>query len=60
MENIILLGIGGHAHSVIDSIEQTGKYRIIGFLDREEKQGESYRDYPVLGVDADMEEVKYA
>lgn len=55
MEDIILLGIGGHAHSVIDSIERTGKYRIIGFLDREEMQGESYRAYPVLGVDADME-----
>ncbi len=49
-----MLGIGGHAHSVIDSIEQTGKYRIIGFLDREEMQEESYRDYPVLGMDADM------
>lgn len=55
MDNIILLGIGGHAHSVIDSIEQAGKYRIIGFFDREEMQGESYRNYPVLGVDADME-----
>ena len=24
MENIILLGLGGHAHSVVDSIEQAG------------------------------------
>lgn len=55
MEDIILLGTGGHAHSVTDSIEQTGKYRIIGFLDREEMQGKTYRDYPVLGVDADLE-----
>ncbi len=54
MEDIVLLGIGGHAHSVIDSIERAGKYRIIGFFDREEMQGSTYRDYPVLGVDADM------
>lgn len=54
MEDIILLGMGGHAHSVIDSIEQAGKYRIIGFLDREEMQGRSYKDYSVLGMDADM------
>lgn len=55
MEEIILLGTGGHAHSVVDSMEQTGKYSIIGFLDKEEMQGSFYRDYPVLGVDADME-----
>lgn len=55
MEDIILLGTGGHAHSVVDSIEQGEKYRIIGFLDRDEMRGKAYRDYPVLGVDADME-----
>lgn len=55
MEDIILLGMGGHARSVVDSIEQAGKYRIMGFLDREEMQGKFYRDYPVLGMDADME-----
>ncbi len=54
MEDIILLGTGGHAHSVVDSIEQAGKYRIIGFLDKKEMQGSAYRNYPVLGVDADM------
>lgn len=54
MEDIILLGTGGHAHSVADSIERAGKYRIIGFLDRAEMQGRFYRDYPVLGADADM------
>lgn len=54
MEDIILLGMGGHAHSVVDSIEQAGKYRIIGFLDREEMRGDSYREYSVLGVDTDM------
>ena len=52
MEDIILLGIGGHAHSVVDSIEQTGKYRIVGFLDTKEMQGKQYRDYWVLDTDA--------
>lgn len=54
MDDIILLGMGGHAHSVADSIERTGKYRIMGFLDREEMQGKSYKEYPVLGPDSDM------
>lgn len=51
MEDIILLGLGGHAHSVVDSIEQAGRYNIIGFLDTEEMQGKHFRDYTVLGTD---------
>lgn len=51
MEDIILLGLGGHAHSVVDSIEQSGKYNIIGFLDTEKMQGKQYKDYHVLDTD---------
>ncbi len=51
MEDIILLGLGGHAHSVVDSIEQSGKYNIVGFLDTEEMQGKRYKDYCVLDTD---------
>lgn len=51
MEDIILLGIGGHAHSVVDTIEQAGKYNIIGFLDTEEMQGACLKDYRVLNTD---------
>lgn len=54
MEEIILFGIGGHAHSVVDSIEQTGEYHILGFLDKKEFLGKSYRDYPVLAMDDAM------
>ena len=55
MEDIILLGIGGHAHSVVDSIEQLGLYHIVGFLDVKEKQDEEYKDYHVIGTDDMME-----
>lgn len=54
MEDIILLGTGGHAHSVVDTIEQTEKYHIVGFLDIEKMLGKVYKDYFVLGTDADM------
>ena len=54
MEDIILLGIGGHAHSVVDSIEQIGKYRILGFLDTKEMVGKFYRGYSVLNTDDAM------
>ena len=32
-EKIVLVGGGGHCHSVIDVIEQTNKYEIIGIVD---------------------------
>ena len=51
MEDIILLGLGGHAHSVVDSIERGEKYNIVGFLDIEEMQGKQYKDYHVLDTD---------
>ncbi|MCM1217010.1 MAG: acetyltransferase [Lachnospiraceae bacterium] len=54
MEDIILLGLGGHAHSVVDSIERTGEYNIIGFLDTEEMQGKKFMDYCVLDTDDAM------
>lgn len=55
MEDIILLGLGGHAKSVVDSIEQGGKYNIVGFLDTEGMQGKQYRDYRVIGTDDEMQ-----
>ncbi len=51
MEDILLLGLGGHAHSVVDSIEQDRKYNIVGFLDTEKMQGKQYKDYRVLDTD---------
>lgn len=55
MEDIILLGLGGHAHSIVDSIERTGKYNIIGFLDKEEMLGKRFKDYCVLDTDAGLQ-----
>lgn len=54
MEDILLFGLGGHAHSVVDSIEEGGKYNIIGFLDTEEKRGNRFKDYSVLDTDDAM------
>jgi sugar O-acyltransferase, sialic acid O-acetyltransferase NeuD family len=55
MEDILLFGLGGHAHSVVDSIEEKGDYNVIGFLDTEKMQGKGLRDYRVLGLDDAMQ-----
>lgn len=53
MEKIIILGAGGHAASVIDSLEREGIYDIAGYVANDEKVGNS--DYPIIGTDSDLE-----
>lgn len=55
MEELLLIGSGGHAKSVIDSIESQRIYKIAGFLDILERQGTIYKNYKVIGSDIDAE-----
>lgn len=55
MEDIVLLGFGGHAKSVIDTIEKQKKYRIVGFTEIDCNQ--TYRGYSVIGTDEDLEKI---
>lgn len=47
MEEIILIGYGGHAKSVADCIERGRKYRIVGYTEPKEVVSK----YPYLGTD---------
>ena len=54
MDEIILIGAGGHAVACIDVIELSGKYKIAGLV---EKDGAVYQNdlgYPILGLDNDL------
>lgn len=57
MQSIVLLGGGGHCASCIDVIEQQGRYRIAGILDREALLGQSLLGYSYIGTDADAAEL---
>lgn len=52
MKDIVLIGFGGHAKSVIDSIESSTEYRITGYTDAVKK--EEYRGCRYLGTDKDL------
>jgi len=39
VKEIILIGGGGHCRSVIDVIEQEGRFKIVGIVDRPELLG---------------------
>ena len=54
MEDIILLGGGGHCKSVIDTINSLGKYNIVGILDVEDKIGTKVYNIEVIGTDDEL------
>ncbi len=56
-EKIVLIGGGGHCHSVIDVIEQENKYEIIGIIDIKENIGKKILDYEVIGCDDNLETI---
>lgn len=54
MEEILLIGGGGHCKSCIDVIEQEGKYKIAGIIDKKELIGEHVLGYEIIGEDEDL------
>lgn len=63
-KKILLIGGGGHCHSVIDVIELENKYTIAGIIDKKEFIGQDILGYKVIGCDDDLQELfkkhKYA
>jgi sugar O-acyltransferase (sialic acid O-acetyltransferase NeuD family) len=55
MEKIVLLGAGGHALSIIDSIGAMEKYEIVGISDPHKNMGETVAGVEVLGDDSILE-----
>ena len=53
MENIVIIGFGGHAKSVADCIEREGEYRIAGYTDVKA----SSERYKYFGTDDALEAV---
>ena len=52
-KRILILGAGGHAKSVIDTIERQGIYEIAGVVDNETR-GRFYKEYDIIGTDEDL------
>lgn len=56
-EKILLIGGGGHCHSVIDVIELEDKYEILGIIDVKENIGKKVLGYEIIGMDDDLETI---
>ena len=57
MEEILLIGGGGHCKSVIDVIEQEDKYKIAGIIDKKELIGQDILGYKIIACDDDLNEL---
>jgi len=57
MQDILLIGAGGHCRSVIDVIEQEAKYKIVGIIDKKELIGKDISGYKIIGCDNDLQEL---
>lgn len=55
VDNIILIGGGGHCKVVIDAIQLGKKYKIIGIIDVNKKKGRKLLDIPIIGSDRFLE-----
>lgn len=55
MEALILIGGGGHAKSVIDSVEAEKHYKIVGIVDKTLPIGYTIFNIPVIGTDDSLE-----
>ncbi len=58
MNDIILIGGGGHAISCIDVIELSGEFKIAGIIDKDENGLNEKLRYPIIGVDSDLEHLR--
>ncbi len=58
-DGILLVGGGGHCRSVIDVIEQQGRYDIVGIVDLKEHIGKQVLGYPVIACDDQLRELFY-
>jgi len=57
MDEIILVGAGGHAHACIDVIEQAGLFSIAGLIEKNINHSAGNLGYTVLGADKDLEQL---
>ena len=56
MEKIVILGNGGHANSIVDAIEKSGRYDVVGYVINTDTLHDR-TNYPVIGNDDDLEKI---
>ena len=54
MQRLLILGAGGHGHSVAEAVLAGDMFRLVGFVDDAESELHSVWDLPVFGIAFDL------
>jgi len=55
---VVGVGAGGHAKILVELLQQTGEYELVGFTDAQrERWGTKFKGHPVLGADETLAEL---
>lgn len=57
MDNIILIGAGGHCKSILDSIKSNNEFNVYGIIDKAELIGKEVYGEKIIGTDDDLEDI---
>ena len=55
MKNIVIFGSGGHCKVIIDIIEKSNRYNLVGIIDKYQEKGKIFFDYEIIGWDEGIE-----
>lgn len=59
MDNLILVGGGGHCKSVLDSLKKSNKFKVVGILDIKENVGVLVDGVEIIGTDEDYKKLYF-
>ena len=58
MDEIILIGAGGHARACIDVLEEENQFEIAGLIEKDESMANVNLGYPIIGTDNDLKDLR--
>lgn len=56
-EKIVIVGAGGHAKTIVDTLERLDTFEIAGYISKENVGSDIYRGYKIIGRDEDLKEI---
>ncbi len=58
MEEILIIGSGGHTRACIDVIELSGQFKVVGLIEKDEANSQENLGYPIIGTDKDLQTLR--
>ena len=58
MDEIILVGAGGHARACIDVIELSGQFKVAGLIEKGKMKNQENLGYSIIGIDVDLQSIR--